>query len=271
MTPPVPPPDVRLHEALVDLASHIDWPEPPDVADAVRAALEEESRPSAPGWGPAGGPWSRRALVAVAVVVVVAAAAVAVPGTRSAVADWLGVAGVRVTMGGGAGAPSVGAPLALGEPATLAAAVDAAPFPVLVPTEVRITAPDEVYVGRAGDRRRVSLLYHPRDGLPPASGSPEVGLLLEAFDAPAASGDVVRKVGRAGTSVEPVVVRGVDGLWLEGAPHVLVFSPGADVPPQEPRLAGNTLVWSEDGVTYRLESALPRGAALRVAEGLTRR
>ena len=56
---------------------------------------------------------------------------------------------------------------------------------------------------------------------------------------------------------------GVWGVWLSGAPHVFLF-------PREPaRLAGNTLVWSHGGTTYRLEAPhLEEKAALDLARSL---
>ena len=36
------------------------------------------------------------------------------------------------------------------------------------------------------------------------------------------------------------------------------------------RMAANALVWADDGVTYRFESALPRDRALAVAKSLQR-
>ena len=39
--------------------------------------------------------------------------------------------------------------------------------------------------------------------------------------------------------------------------------------PDTARLAANTLLWERDGVTYRLESALDRDAALAIARQLT--
>jgi len=59
--------------------------------------------------------------------------------------------------------------------------------------------------------------------------------------------------------VEP----GVQGLWISGERHVVLF-PGAS-----PRLAGNVLVWATNTRTYRLEGRdLARADALRLARAI---
>jgi hypothetical protein len=65
----------------------------------------------------------------------------------------------------------------------------------------------------------------------------------------------------ASGKVESVEVEpGVPGLWIAGAPHVVFFSDAS------PRLAGNVLVWTRGGVTFRLEGrGLEEEAALRLA------
>jgi hypothetical protein len=59
-------------------------------------------------------------------------------------------------------------------------------------------------------------------------------------------------------------VDGAPGVWISGAPHVVL---GPELPP---RLAGNVLVWVRGAVTYRLEGkGLTLDAAQDVA-GLVR-
>ena len=65
----------------------------------------------------------------------------------------------------------------------------------------------------------------------------------------------------------PVDVAGVPGLWLTG-PHVVTF-----IEPRRDRgaaawCAGNTLVWSEDGVVTRIEVDGPLRGALDIAESM---
>jgi hypothetical protein len=54
-------------------------------------------------------------------------------------------------------------------------------------------------------------------------------------------------------------VNGAIGVFIAGEPHVVI-------PPN--RLAGNTLLWVRGDTTYRLETALGRRAALRLARSV---
>jgi hypothetical protein len=70
------------------------------------------------------------------------------------------------------------------------------------------------------------------------------------------------------TKIETVTVAGSPGVWLEGAPHAVFLQPSPDG--SQPvvdniRLAGNTLLWYRDGVTYRLEAKVGKERALQIA------
>ncbi|TML26243.1 MAG: hypothetical protein E6G26_12165 [Actinobacteria bacterium] len=66
------------------------------------------------------------------------------------------------------------------------------------------------------------------------------------------------------THIEEVPL-GEFGLWLSGAPHVLVWQFGN----VQTRLAGNVLLWLQSGVTYRLEGQLTKGQMLALARQIT--
>ena len=68
------------------------------------------------------------------------------------------------------------------------------------------------------------------------------------------------------TSIEPLLVNGHDGLWLSGAPHVVMYfdSSGRGYA-KHVRIAGNTLVWARGTVTLRIEGPLTRAEALALA------
>jgi hypothetical protein len=116
-----------------------------------------------------------------------------------------------------------------------------------------------------------SLLLPALDPQPPLHRSGEVvSAVFEWGGRPVLLSEVrgdeafLKKLAGAGTSTKWVVVRdGADGLWLSGKPHVFFF-------PLEPaRLAGNTLVWQEDGTTYRLEGqGLSLQGAIALAKSL---
>jgi hypothetical protein len=71
---------------------------------------------------------------------------------------------------------------------------------------------------------------------------------------------ILKKLAGTATTVRYVRVEGAPGVWIEGAPHVVL------APELPPRLAGNVLVWVRGAVTYRLEGkALTLDAARDLA------
>jgi hypothetical protein len=80
-------------------------------------------------------------------------------------------------------------------------------------------------------------------------------------------GYLFRRVARHGVTVERVEVEGAEGFWIEGGPHELIYlEEGGGTFTERARLAGNTLLWSADGITYRVESALSKDRVLEIAE-----
>jgi hypothetical protein len=76
------------------------------------------------------------------------------------------------------------------------------------------------------------------------------------------------KVTAGGTRIEEVTVNGGRGFWIEGEPHIFFYRDEAgNVWNETLRLAGNTLLWEQDGVTLRLEASLGRDNAMRIAAG----
>jgi hypothetical protein len=66
------------------------------------------------------------------------------------------------------------------------------------------------------------------------------------------------------THIEEVHL-GEFGLWLDGGAHVLMWDNGN----VKTRLAGNTLVWLDRGITYRLEGQLDKSQMLALARKIT--
>ena len=70
------------------------------------------------------------------------------------------------------------------------------------------------------------------------------------------------------TILQPVEL-GDLGFWLEGAPHTVMFlDANGQIQEDSTRLAGNTLLWEEDGVSYRLEADLEMEEALKIARSM---
>ncbi len=80
---------------------------------------------------------------------------------------------------------------------------------------------------------------------------------------------ILKKVAGAATRVEEVSIDGSPGFFLSGAPHVLLLlDEFGNAVEESTRLAGDVLVWEDDGVAYRLEGDFTRDQALELAESL---
>ncbi|MEA2290426.1 MAG: hypothetical protein QOD55_2423 [Solirubrobacteraceae bacterium] len=243
-----------LEQRLARLPDDVAWPPTPDLATAVAARIAAEPRrrrSPVPRRIPALRPVAAAALLA---LLAVAALLAVSPGVRARVADWLGIGAVRVERVERLPAVEPGARPDLGRRTTLAAARRASPLPVAVPTIRALGAPDVVYVDRRPRTSGVSLVYRPRRGLPRTRQGAGALLTMLAGDGVG----LVKKLLGSGAGAAPVDVGGAFGIFVTGD-HVLE-PPG--------RLAGNTVLWARDGVTYRLESALGRDAALRLARSV---
>jgi hypothetical protein len=240
----------ELERALVALGRDLDVPEAPDFAASVRARVE-------PRRGRRTTPAPRRLAVALLLVLFAALlATLAIPDARSALFRVLHIGGAAIEVVDEL--PEVPAgpdlELTLGQRLTLADARREAGFDVL---ELE-AQPDAVYLG---DRGTVWLLY----------GTPERVRLLLA-QTPFHSVDqelLLKKLAAPGTQVEPVTVGGAEGVFLSGDPHFLLLLDASGNPVEDSaRLAGNVLLWSADGIAYRLEGDVDRERALELAGSL---
>jgi hypothetical protein len=155
-----------------------------------------------------------------------------------------------------------GSGLGLGAPLTLADATARFGARVLVPKA--LGSPDAVYVSSG----QVWLVYASGDELPSAPEVAGIGLLVSEFRATVDPQVLLGKSIPPGTRVDEVQVGVNHGFWIEGAPHVFLRYANGSFADAAPRLAGNTLLWEQGGLTLRIESALQRDAALRIAESV---
>jgi hypothetical protein len=208
------------------------------------------------------GPLRRPALVAAALIVALLVA-VAIPGSRAALARLLGIGAVRIVTSADA-PPPLDAPYDLGEAIDVEQAVARAPAP-LVPAG--LGPPDAAFVGRPDGAATV--VWRTGPALPPIDGSDgATGLIVTAIPGPIDVPLVTKEVGPSGEVVS-TTVSGRPARWISGPPHVVRNEDGGDG--SDPmRLAGNTLLWTDGVVTYRLESALELDAAVALAERLPR-
>jgi hypothetical protein len=279
--------DTELEQALIALGRGVPYPATPDIASRVRGTLESEPADlSTPN------PDARRGLplpvftaritrlefLAACLLVAIVASLALFPDMRTAIADRLGLRGVRITWLDDAPPPPstpVGTALKLGRPVTLTEAQASVDYPLLLPTAADIASPQEIYVSGEGADAMISFVYPAAPGLPAANesgagalltqfaGRTERSLIEKGLQGPSGSGEPE-------TLLEAVTVRGEPGFWISGAPHAVFFvCAGPGECRQEPyRLAGDVLLWQHDGVTLRLESGLSRDAALAIAESV---
>ena len=245
-----------LEERLIDAAAHVSWPES-DMTDAVRRRIES------PALSPPRRGWPRPAVAAVAALAVVVLI-MAVPATRRAIADLLGVGGIDIVIQGDV--DRTGGGLRLGAPVSLSAAVDAMDHPVLVPDRSALGKPSAAFVSDV-PTDSVWMAWEPTDSLPQVAGT-DVGLLFLQFRAEVGEGAFRKELG-AGTTVEEVTVGDSGGFWIEGAPHGIDYvTADGETMGELSRLAANVLIWEQDRITYRLESELSREESLDIAESL---
>ena len=202
----------------------------------------------------------------------------ALPGPRHAVARWLGFESVRIEPGVTVPttAPATTAPLAstsvsvpgptpelgLGPDVSIDAAMSRTGLPDPAPT--LLGEPLSIHVVRPPESGQIVTVYAPSDLLP-QSDVTGVGALVSVLPVQIEEGFFRKTLGDTAT-VRPVSSDEVDGYWIEGSPHQLMFSYGDDVLDDTLRLATNTLLWQRDGHVYRLEADISLETALRIAK-----
>ena len=273
----------ELERMLASVGEEIAWPETPDLARSVMARLEAEpaagaERPpsgdrAAPrerprrerGFALGGG--LRRSLVLAALALLILAGGVyaAVPAARDAVKDFLGLQGATVERRATLPTPGPERPLDLGRRTTLAAATNTVDFTPLVPDA--LGPPDRVYLRRGLPGGELSLAYRPRPGLP-RTRTTDLGALLSEFRGDL-SPDYLDKVVGPATSTERLTIDGDRAIWIEGAPHFLIYrTPSGDLIESTMRLAQNVLLLERGDLLIRLEGVFRRDRAVAIARSL---
>jgi len=231
------------------------WPPTPDLSERVAAATAATASARVVRM-----PLSRATrilLIAAAIALLLAGAAVA----AKLVID-LGAVVVRVPE-----EPRdlpASSPPPFGEAVSLEEAADLQGSEVPVPAV--LGGPDRVWADEvttdAGSVVRVTLAWHPRPDLPAIEGSP-FGAVLMRFEGnfEVASKDVYEDTG----SLEPARVGNAEAFWTTG-PHLLRLLTVDGV--ASVRVDGNVLLWRVDEHTLRLETALSKTEAIRIAQSL---
>ena len=251
--------DERLGAALKAVATQVEYPPTPELSGRVRARLQEAPEPQRVPLR------SRRYAFALAVVgalvAVFAATMVLSPQAREAVADFIGVGGVRIEFDEPSPTMSPADDLDLGPQVTLDEAEGFVDFAVKRPRLDDLPEP-EIHLTTPPPSGMVSLLY--RDAY---EESDEPGLLITQFEARLEQG-FLKKLTFEGAAVEYLTVRGAPGYWVTGTHFFAYFDETGDIREETLRLAENVLLWEEDGITYRVEGGFDKAEALRIADSI---
>jgi hypothetical protein len=192
-------------------------------------------------------PLARALALALAATVLIGGTAMALPASRDAILDSLGLRGVRVervpTL-----PPATVSRLGLGERIPLARARHAASFEALLPP-----AATAAYLDHDLPGGRISVI----------DGS---ALLIEFR---ASSQPLFLKLILTSTHAQQLRVDGSPGIYLSGAPHELVFiDANGRFATDRVRIAGSVLIWQRGPLTLRLEGAGTLQRALALARSL---
>jgi len=272
----------QLESALGDLGSAIAYPRP-SPGFAARVIARVEAAPTAvspravvpqqtPWWRrlvPDGRPLRRSVLLAVALLLVLAVAAAAI---------GFGVPGIRIlfvpapttrpaptaALPSGASLEWLGTRIGLGEAVPFADAERLAGLTPRLPADPRFGRPDATFV----NDRVITFTWASGPRLPPTR-APGIGLLITEFRGAVERGLFEKQLAGDTTTVERVTVDGRPGYWITGEPHSLVYrAPDGKIVAESRRTVGDALIWWDGEVTFRIETALGRDAALAIATGL---
>jgi hypothetical protein len=278
----------ELEDALRDLGRTLAWPavEPSPGADpAARARRRIEAEALGPTirpwWRPARRPFGSSLGLAVVAVLLIAAIAAAIgfglPGIRIIFAPASTAPSASIapsgSLGGFPSLPSVtpspsptvgplGWTLGLGLPIPIQDAEAAVDVPVRLPP-ASLGPPATAWILDG----RLTLVWPDGPDLP-ALREPGIGLILGEFRGSVDPGYFQKILGPA-TTIEPVLVGAAHGYWITGEPHEIVFvNEHGDPVFDSRRIVGDTLLWSEGEVTFRLETNLGRDASIALGESL---
>jgi hypothetical protein len=264
-----------LEQALIDAGRSIEYPAMPDIAARVRIRLQADRsrRPMRLQFR------LRPALIVAAVIVIVLAALIAIPETREAIAQLLGLRTIHIievtptpTIAHATPRPTPTpgvVPFRQCCPTTLAEAQRKARFKILLPPDeqpAQVFFQDQI-MGPGSDAQQLVLVF----------GDPQTPRLVlyeaQSWVYEKMVGVFAKQVG-SGTVLTETQVSGQRALWITGAPHILVTldQSGKPILDTERPVNANTLAWEagtiDNGITYRLETAISLEEAIKFAESL---
>lgn len=273
-----------LEQQLADLSASIDWPPTPHLAALVVRHLPAPWSPPRgnlrapwggraarrPGWGIPHGRW---ALVAAATLLIVASLLAYTP-ARDAVASWVDLhVFIQRVQHQPTPSPHLSGPLGerlgLGNPTTLDAAQRAVSWHITIPQS--LGPPDEVYLqlppgGPA--LGEVTLVYGSRPGIPASAETGVSVLITEARGK--VSTDFFGKMLGPDATLDPITFAGHQAFWISGQPHAFIFiDADGNFRNETMRLAGNTLIFDDNGTIVRIEADLAQVQAIGIATSMS--
>jgi hypothetical protein len=234
--------DANLEQQVRHLAQQFQYPTTPLIATAVRQNLRRPAhRPYRWAW----------TLAAIFALVFLAAALLASP-ARARIVEWLRVGAVRIFLIDPAITPIPTSPALNSElegETTLLTAQEKVNFNLMIPLDVG--EPDRVYYQEIDRAKLVIMLWQDLE---------QGDLALYQIQGPVS---IINK--RYVGSIEETVVGSEWAVWVEG-PYELYIETGTEIDIRV--VEGRTLLWQQDGITYRLESHLALEEARELAESL---
>jgi hypothetical protein len=203
--------------------------------------------------------------VAAAILLLLAGASLFSGTVRDAVADALGIPGIRIEIDRDESTATAVAPadLSLGPEIPLAEIPDYVGFmaSMLYPDDYGL--PDAVYARTLPDGTPLLSLAYVADDRLPNTAETGLGMLVMEFEARSGVQSMVKSMLPDGR-METIEVNGMFGYWVEGATRLQILGDGS-----VGRASGNVLLWQANGITFRMESALTMDEAIDIAEEMT--
>jgi len=273
-------PELRLNDdqlalALTDVGARIAWPATPDLRGRVLPRIAGPLR--IPWWRAFASPRYGFAPAIITIALALLAVLAFSPEARATATDILRLPGVQIfrgpvptpspTRSPGSVSPTP-FPLGTGVQVTLDEAKARAGFPVTVPTDPLLGAPDEVFLRTTSSgSTAVTFVYVARTGIP-TSAQAGVAAIVTEFAGATVDENFFGKVLDQTTTLEKVTVNGQPGFWIQGTPHSFFYTANGAVLQETLRLAGNTLLWTQGSLLLRLEAQVDKATALGIAASM---
>lgn len=247
---------IDLEHQLRDLGEHLDHPAGAQIVRQLRTRLSTLTTGVS-----TRSQWPRRRAVAtvVASVAAVLLLAVAIPPSRDAIADLLGLASHEVGRPDRVAVPPHGPTVTSSLPSaqvssrSLESARQAVDFPIRVPQGIDATPQVTVDTGVPGG---LVALEYPSFRLVEVASPPDVAAGLA-------------KLVALPSHVRVVAVRGRPGLWITGTHHEIPYlDRNGTLRRGSSRPTGHVLLWDEGGVTYRVEGFTHQATAAQIASSI---